>query len=35
LRYYSIEDYKDKKFNSVEEILDEAKKNRKEAEKID
>ena len=35
LRYYSIEDYKDKKFSSVEEILDEAKKNKKEAEKID
>ena len=35
MRYYNIADYKEKKFNSEEEILDEAKKNKKEAEKID
>ena len=35
LRYYNLKDYKDKKFNTREEIMDEALKNRKEAELID
>ena len=33
--YYNLDDYKHKKFDSKEEILDEAKKNRKHAKKLD
>ena len=35
LRYYDLSHYKDVKFNSEEQILAEAKKNREEAQKID
>ena len=35
LRYYNLDDYKNKKFETREEILDEAKKNRKHAMKLD
>ena len=35
LRYYDLDHYKTKKFTSEEEIADEAKKNRQEAQKLD
>ena len=35
LRYYDLSDYKDHKFTCEEEIIQEAKKNRKEAERLD
>ena len=35
LRYYDLSDYKDHKFTCEEEIISEAKKNRKEAERLD
>ena len=35
LRYYDLSDYKDHKFTCEEEIINEAKKNRKEAERLD
>lgn len=35
LRYYDLSHYKDHKFNSAEEILKEAKKNRDQASEID
>ena len=35
LRYYDLSDYKDHRFTCEEEIINEAKKNRKEAERLD
>jgi len=35
LRFYNLEDYKDVKFNSPEQILAEAKKNKEEAMRLD